>query len=129
MSLIYNLSQKYRKIWQSIEKKEKNPPLPPKPLFSSTPLKTREINKIYDEEKENYLQSAITINKTDLDAADKNAEESKKEVINDIINPTHVLIVEDTLNLNKQCEYNSNDLEITLIYQIRYKKDSIICYH
>ena len=103
--------------------------MPPKPLFSSTPLKTREINKIYDEEKENYLQSAITINKTDLDAADKNAEESKKEVINDIINPTHVLIVEDTLNLNKQCEYNSNDLEITLIYQIRYKKDSIICYH
>ena len=103
--------------------------MPPKPLFSSTPLKTREINKIYDEEKENYLQTAITINKTDLDAADKNAEESKKEVINDIINPTHVLIVEDTLNLNKQCEYNSNDLEITLIYQIRYKKDSIICYH
>ena len=103
--------------------------MPPKPLFSSTPLKTREINKIYDEEEENYLQTAITINKTDLDAADKNAEESKKEVINDIINPTHVLIVEDTLNLNKQCEYNSNDLEITLIYQIRYKKDSIICYH
>ena len=38
--------------------------LPPKPFSSSTPLKTKEINKIYDEEKENYLLTAITINKT-----------------------------------------------------------------
>ena len=46
-------------------KEGKKPSLPPKPLFSSTPLKTEEINKVYDEEKENYLQTAITINKTD----------------------------------------------------------------
>ena len=46
-------------------KEGKKPSLLPKPLFSSTPLKTKEINKIYDEEKENYLQTAITINKTD----------------------------------------------------------------
>ena len=46
-------------------KEGKKPSLLPKPLFSSTPLKTKEINKIYDEEKENYLQTAITINQTD----------------------------------------------------------------
>ena len=46
-------------------KEGKKPPLLPKPLFSSTPLKAKEINKIYDEEKENYLQTAITINQTD----------------------------------------------------------------
>ena len=46
-------------------KEGKKPSLLPKPLFSSTPLKTKEINKIYDEEKENYLQTAITINKKD----------------------------------------------------------------
>ena len=51
MSLIYLLSWKYRKIWQNIEKKEKKSPLLPKLLFSSTPLKTKEINKIYGEEK------------------------------------------------------------------------------
>ena len=106
----------------------KKPPLPLKPLFSSTPLKTREINKIYDEEKENYLQTAITINKTDLDAADKNAEESNKEVINDIIDPTPGLIVDDTLNLGEQFEYNSNDLERTfdLSNQVQERLDKLL---
>ena len=128
MSLIYLLSYKYRKIWLNIEKKEKKPPLLPKPLYYSTTLKSKEINKIYDEEKENYLQTAITINKTDLDAADKNAEESNKEVINDIIDPTPGLIVDDTLNLDKQFEYNSNDLERTfdLSNQVQERLDNLL---
>ena len=71
--------------------------MPPKTFSSSTPLKTKEINKI-------YLQTAITINTTDLDAAVENAEESNKEVINDIIDPTPGLIVDNTLNLDKQFE-------------------------
>ena len=75
-------------------------------LSYSTPLKTKEINKIYDEEKENYLQTEITINKTDLDVAVENAEESNKEIINDMIDATPGLIVDDTLNLDKQFEYN-----------------------
>ena len=102
--------------------------MPSKPFSSSTPLKTKEINNIYDEEKENYLQTAITINKTDLDAADKNAEESNKEVINDIIDPTPGLIVDDTLNLDKQFEYNSNDLERTfdLSNQVQERLDNLL---
>ena len=102
--------------------------MPSKSFSSTTPLKTKEINKIYDEEKENYLQTAITINKTDLDAADKNAEESNKEVINDIIDPTPGLIVDDTLNLDKQFEYNSNDLERTfdLSNQVQERLDKLL---
>ena len=102
--------------------------MPPKPFFSSTPLKTKEINKIYDEEKQNYLQTAITINKTDLDAAVENAEESNKEVINDIIDPTPGLIVDDTLNLDKQFEYNSNDLGRTfdLSNQVQERLDNLL---
>ena len=100
----------------------------PKPLYYSTTLKSKEINKIYDEEKENYLQTAITINKTDLDAADKNAEESNKEVINDIIDPTPDLVVVNTLNLDKQFEYNSNDLERTfdLSNQVQERLDELL---
>ena len=94
-------------------KERKKPPLLPKPLSSSTSLKTKEINKIYDEEKDNHLETAIIINKTDLDAAVEIAGESNKEVINDISDPTPGLIVHDTLNLDKQFEYNSNDLERT----------------
>ena len=100
----------------------------PKPLFSSTPLKTKETNKIYDEKKENYLQTAITINKTDLDAAFENAEESNKEVANDIIDPIPGLIVDNTLNLDKQFEYNSNDLERTfdLSNQVQERLDKLL---
>ena len=47
------------------------------------------------------METALTINKTDLDAAIENVEESNKEVINEIINPTPVLIVDDTINLDK----------------------------
>ena len=75
-------------------------------LCYSTPLKTKEINKIYNEEKENYLQTEITINKTDLEAVVQNREESNKEIINDMIDATLGLIVDDTLNLDKQFEYN-----------------------
>ena len=95
--------------------------LPPKTFSSSTPLKTKEINKI-------YLQTAITINTTDLDTAVENAEESNKEVINDIIVPTPGLIVDDTSNLDKQFEYNSNDLERTfdLSKQVQERLDNLL---
>ena len=102
--------------------------MPSKPFSSSTPLKTKEINNIYDEEKENYLQTAITINKTDLDAAVENAEESNKELINDIIDPTPGLIVDDILNLDEQFEYSSNDLERTfdLSNQVQERLDNLL---
>ena len=100
----------------------------PKPLYYSTTLKSKEINKIYDEEKENYLQTAITINKTDLDAVVENAEESNKEIINNLIDPTPVLIVDDTLNLDKQFEYKSNDLErkFDLSNQVQERLDNLL---
>ena len=99
----------------------------PKPLNYSTTLKSKEINKIYHEEKENYLQTAITINKTDLDAAVENAEESNKEIINNMIDPTPAIIVDDTLDLDKQFEYDSNDLEITfdLSNQVQERLDNL----
>ena len=53
-------------------KHEKIPPAPP-PSFTSTPLKSeKEINKTYNDSKEEYLKTAITINKADLDAAIEN---------------------------------------------------------
>ena len=72
------------------------------------------------------MKTAIKINKTDLDVAVENAEESNKEIINDMIDPTPGLIVEDTLNLDKQFEYNSNNLERTfhLSNQIQERLDN-----
>ena len=69
------------------------------------------------------MQTGITINKTDL-----NAEESNKEIINDMIDPTLGLIVDDILNLGKQFEYNSNDRERTfdLSNQIQERLDNLL---
>ena len=89
----------------------KKPPLLPKPFDSSTPLKTEKIKKKHDDEKESYFRTAITINGIDLDAAVKNAEESNKEVISEITDPTPVLTVDDIINLDKQFEFTSNHLE------------------
>ena len=72
--------------------------------YSSTPWKTKEINKLYDEAKEHYLQTAITINKTDLDAAVENAEKKNEEIITEIIDPMPGVKVDDPLNLEKQFE-------------------------
>ena len=74
------------------------------------------------------MQTAITINKTDLDAVVENAEESNKEIINDMIDPTPAIILDDTLNLDRQSEYDSNDLEITfdLSNQVQEKLDNLL---
>ena len=41
----------------------------PEPIEFSTPLKKEEIEEIYDEQKENFLQTALTINQTDVETA------------------------------------------------------------
>ena len=44
------------------------------------PLKSeKQTIKIYDDAKEEYLKTAITINKTDLDAAIENEDDENKK--------------------------------------------------
>ena len=67
---------------------------PPAPRFTSTPLKSeKEINKTYDDSKEEYLKTAITINKTDLDAAIENTDDKNKKIVSDIIDPMPGLLL------------------------------------
>ena len=62
-------------------KQEKIPP-PPPPHFTSTPLKSKnEINKTYDDSKKEYLKTAITINKIDLDTTIENADDKNKKIV------------------------------------------------
>ena len=65
-------------------------------------LGEKEINKIYNETKEDYLKTAVTINKTDLDATIENADKKNEKIITDLINPTPGLFVDDQLNLEDQ---------------------------
>ena len=92
-------------------KKEKKTPKPHPPYTSTPPINEKEINKIYNETKEDCLETAITINKTNLDAASENADEKNKKIISKIINPTPGLFVDNQLNLEYQFKYKSNNIE------------------
>ena len=52
-----------------IQRGEENIETEPEPIEFSTPLKKEEIEEIYDEQKENFLQTALTINQTDVETA------------------------------------------------------------
>ena len=68
-------------------------------------LSEKEIDKVYNDTKEDYLKTSITINKTDLGAAIENADEKNEKIISDLINPTPGLFVDDQLNLEDQFKY------------------------
>ena len=108
------------------QKEEKK--VSPEPGISSTPLKTDEIEEMYDEEKENYLKTAIKIHKTDIDTAIENAEESNMVVIDEIIDPAPGLIVDNKFNIDYQFKYQTNELEKnhTFSNQIQERLDDLL---
>ena len=67
----------------------------PKPVEFSTPLKIEEINEIYDREKTDYLKIAMKLNQTDLESASEVADSENETLIQEIINPTPGLVVND----------------------------------
>ena len=91
------------------------------PQVTSTPIKsTEQINRDRDEDLENYLKTAITINKTDLDAAIEAAKESKKQVIDEMINPIPGLIVDDKFNTSSDiARFNDNETNFSLANDIQ----------
>ena len=91
-------------------------------------LNEKEINKIYNDTKEDYLKTAITINKTDLDAAIENADGKNEKIISDLINPMPGLFVDDQLNLEDQFKYKSNDIKrsFALTNQIQQRLDKVL---
>ena len=94
----------------NMKKKQKNPPKLP-PLTSTPLLSEKQIKKTYDDANEDYLKTAMTINKTDLDAAVENADTKNEKIIRDVIDPTPGLFVDDQLNLEDQFKYVSNVIE------------------
>ena len=83
------------------------------PIETSTPLKTEEIEDIYNQEKEDFLRTALTVNKTDLETAVDMAEESNKALIDEIIDPVPGLIVHNTVNVDSQLDFEKNYLDTT----------------
>ena len=74
----------------------------PKPIDFSTPLKIEEINEIYDREKTDYLKIAMKLNAVDLEAASEVADSENESLIQEIINPTPDLTIDDDIDIDTQ---------------------------
>ena len=71
-----------------------------------------EIDNLRQQLNEEFLRTTITISKTELDAANKRADEKNKELIKSIVNPTPTLLIETKIksedknilnNIKKNC--------------------------
>ena len=74
------------------------------------------------------MKAAITINKKEIDTAIENAEESNKEVIDEIVDPTTGLIINKKFNIDGQSKYQTNELEknYALSNQIQERLDDLL---
>ena len=98
------------------------------PIESSTPLKIEQLEEIQNQEKENLLKSSLIINKTDIGKAVAMAENSNEAVIDEIINPAPGLIVDNTVHVDSQLDFENNDLDTTfrLSNTLQEKLDNIL---
>ena len=83
----------------------------PKPIDFSTPLNIEEINEIYDREKTDYLKIAMKLNAVDLEAASEVADSENESLIQETINPTPDLTIDDDININTQFSFANSDLD------------------
>ena len=83
----------------------------PKPVEFSTPLKIEEINEIYDREKDGFLKIAMKLNQVELESASELADSENEALIEEIINPTPGLIVDDEISVDTQFSFKNSDLD------------------
>ena len=74
------------------------------PIQFSNPLKKEEREEIYDEQKENFWHTALTINQTDLETATGIADTNSEALIEEIVNSTPGLVIDDVVNVNTQLD-------------------------
>ena len=87
----------------------------PKPNEFSNPLKKEEIEEIYNEQKKNFLKTALKINQTDLETATDMADADSEALIDEIINTTPGFVVDNALNVDTQLDFQSSDLDTSFI--------------
>ena len=94
-----------------IGEKEEEVESVPKPTEFSTPLKIEEINEIYDREKKDYLRTALKINEIDLETAAEVAKADNEAIIDEIMDLTPGLVVDNDINVDTQFDFQNSDLD------------------
>ena len=80
-----------------------------KSIDVSTPLNRWE--EFYETEKETFLKTALTINRTDLKTATDAADADSEALFVEIINLTPGYVIEDKVNIDTQFSFQNSDLD------------------
>ena len=108
-------------------KKEIKPPSPPPPYTPPPELMDKiEIDNLRQQLNEEFLRTAITISKTELDAANKRADEKNKELIKSIVNPTPTLLIETKIKSEDKNILNNIKKNYVLPLTMQNRLDDII---
>ena len=78
---------------------------------------------MYDEQKENYLKTALKTNQTDLETATGITDPNSEALIEEIVNPTPRLVADDAVNVNNELDFQNSDFDTTFILNIPFKKE------
>ena len=74
-----------------------------------TPLKR--LEEFYENEKQTFLKTALTINQTDLETATDAADADSEALFEEIINPTPGYVIDNKVNVNTQFDFQNSDLD------------------
>ena len=89
-------------------------------------LKKNEIEEIYDDQKENFWQTGLTINQNGLETATGIADANSEVLIKEIVNPTPVLFVDDAVNVDTQHDFQNSDTSFILSNLLQERIDDIL---
>ena len=98
----------------------------PEPIQFSAPLKKEEIEEICDEQKENFLQTVLTINQTDLETATRISDTYSEALIEEIVISTPGLVVDDAVNVDTQLDFQNSDTSFILSNTLQERIDDIL---
>ena len=100
-------------------KREIKPPNPPPPYTPPPELMDKiEIVNLRQQLNEEFLRTAITMTKTELDAANNRADEKNKEFIKSIVNPTPNLLTETKIKPEDKNIHNNVKKKIMCYLQL-----------
>ena len=103
------------------------PEISQEPIQASTPLMEKDIRKIHDKEKTDYLNIAIKLNTVNLESAAEVADSENEKFFQEIINPTTGLTLDDEIDIDKQFSFrNNSDLGYSLPEPLKSRLDDIL---
>ena len=103
--LMFQPKLKFKRKWTTYYKIK----LSHQHLFLLLVLTTNEIRRKRERTNAEFLKESLLLNKDQLDASNKAADQKNKKIIKDIIDPTPGLFIDDKLNANDQIFKNTTD--------------------